>query len=117
MAQEADNQYEASDESSENELLDRSLSVWKGWNWNVKDVFDPIPLDLHTASSIGQYDVVRSYIARYTCINYLNHHVVNTNIRHIYHCTNCTTCKEAHITGACVEKNNIVKKVVTLEEK
>lgn len=82
MAQEADNQYEASDESSENELLDRSLSVWKGWNWNVKDVFDPIPLDLHTASSIGQYDVVRSYIARYTCIYYLNH-VVNTNIRHI----------------------------------
>ena len=58
MAQEADNQYEASDESSENELLDRSLSVWKGWNWNVKDVFDPIPLDLHTASSIGQYDAV-----------------------------------------------------------
>lgn len=72
MAQEADNQYEASDESSENELLDRSLSVWKGWNWNVKDVFDPIPLDLHTASSIGQYDVVRSYIARKVDLNKKN---------------------------------------------
>ncbi|XP_061169917.1 ankyrin repeat and SAM domain-containing protein 3-like [Saccostrea echinata] len=72
MAQEADNQYEASDESSENELLDRSLSVWKGWNWNVKDVFDPVPLDLHTASSIGQYDVVRSYISRKVDLNKKN---------------------------------------------
>ncbi|XP_033758820.1 LOW QUALITY PROTEIN: ankyrin repeat and SAM domain-containing protein 3-like [Pecten maximus] len=62
MASEADAQYEASDESSENELLDKSLSVWKGWN--VKETFDPIPLDLHTASSIGHYDCVRSFISR-----------------------------------------------------
>ncbi|XP_060073804.1 ankyrin repeat and SAM domain-containing protein 3-like [Ylistrum balloti] len=62
MASEVDAQYEASDESSENELLDKSLSVWKGWN--VKETFDPIPLDLHTASSIGHYDCVRSFIAR-----------------------------------------------------
>lgn len=62
MASEVDAQYEASDESSENELLDKSLSVWKGWN--VKETFDPIPLDLHTASSIGHYDCVRSFISR-----------------------------------------------------
>ena len=65
MATEADTQYEASDESSENELLDCSLSVWKGLGWNVKERFDPVPLDLHTASSIGQYDCVRDFISRY----------------------------------------------------
>lgn len=56
-----DAQYEASDESSENELLERSLSVWQGWD--VKDE-SSIPLDLHTASSIGHYDSVRSFITR-----------------------------------------------------
>jgi hypothetical protein len=56
-----DAQYEASDESSENELLERSLSVWHGWD--VKDE-SSIPLDLHTASSIGHYDSVRSFITR-----------------------------------------------------
>ena len=67
MAAEVDttqNEYEASDESSENELLDKSLSVWKGLGWNVKETFDPIPLDLHTASSIGHFDCVRNFISR-----------------------------------------------------
>ncbi|OWF38943.1 ankyrin repeat and SAM domain-containing protein 3-like [Mizuhopecten yessoensis] len=70
MASEVDAQYEASDESSENELLDKSLSVWKGWN--VKETFDPIPLDLHTASSIGHYDCVRSFIQRKVDLNKKN---------------------------------------------
>ncbi|XP_076458051.1 ankyrin repeat and SAM domain-containing protein 3-like [Babylonia areolata] len=55
--------YEASDEASENELLERSLSVWRGWS-NICEDFTPIPLDIHTASSIGQYDCVRALIAK-----------------------------------------------------
>ncbi|XP_077985177.1 ankyrin repeat and SAM domain-containing protein 3-like [Glandiceps talaboti] len=57
--------YEASDEASESELLDSSLSRWRG-GWNpteTKENFDPIPLDLYTASSIGQYDCVHAIIA------------------------------------------------------
>ncbi|XP_050416603.2 ankyrin repeat and SAM domain-containing protein 3 [Patella vulgata] len=56
--------YEASDEASENELLDKSLSVWRGWNPSVidKDDFSPVRIDIHTASSIGQYESVRSLI-------------------------------------------------------
>ncbi|XP_078667644.1 LOW QUALITY PROTEIN: ankyrin repeat and SAM domain-containing protein 3-like [Branchiostoma floridae x Branchiostoma belcheri] len=56
--------YEASDEASENELLDRSLSMWRGWGSLSADAdgFDPIPIDLHTASSIGQYDTVRAIV-------------------------------------------------------
>ncbi|KAJ8322386.1 hypothetical protein KUTeg_000857 [Tegillarca granosa] len=73
MAGENDAQYEASDEASESELLDKSLSVWKG-QWNVKEVFDPVPLDLHTASSIGQYDCVRSFIqSQQVDLNRRNH--------------------------------------------
>ncbi|KAK3107869.1 hypothetical protein FSP39_024033 [Pinctada imbricata] len=72
MATEADSQYEASDESSENELLDCSLSVWKGLGWNVKERFDPVPLDLHTASSIGQYDCVRDFISKQVDLNKKN---------------------------------------------
>lgn len=58
--------YEASDESSENELLDRSLSLWRGWVAidDDDDDFAPCPLDLHTASSIGHYECVRTIIAR-----------------------------------------------------
>ena len=57
--------YEASDESSENELLDRSLSLWTGWGpVEKKEGFSLVPLDLHTAASIGQYDRVRSIIQR-----------------------------------------------------
>lgn len=59
--------YEASDESSENELLDRSLSLWRGWVAidDDDDDFAPCPLDLHTASSIGHYECVRTIIARW----------------------------------------------------
>ena len=57
-----DPHYEASDESSENELLERSLSVWHGRDFKDES---SIPLDLHTASSIGHYDSVRSFISRY----------------------------------------------------
>ncbi|XP_071807043.1 ankyrin repeat and SAM domain-containing protein 3-like [Asterias amurensis] len=56
--------YEASDEASESELLDKSLSMWKGWSTLEGDPsFRPTPLDLHTASSIGLYDCVNAYIA------------------------------------------------------
>jgi hypothetical protein len=55
--------YEASDEASETELLDKSLSVWKGWSSLESDEdFKPIPLDLHTAASIGSYDCVRAIV-------------------------------------------------------
>ncbi len=67
MAQpnELDYPYEASDEASENELLDRSLSVWKGWSGVPNEEFEPIPLDLHTGCSIGHYDCVRAILDRY----------------------------------------------------
>ena len=64
LLEEFDANY-ASDESSENELLDRSLSVWRGWKNDDEPDFKPIPLDLHTASSIGEYDRVWSIIQRY----------------------------------------------------
>lgn len=54
--------YEGSDESSENELLEKSLSVWRGWNAVGREDFAPVPLDLHTACSIGHFDSVRSFI-------------------------------------------------------
>ncbi|XP_046369283.2 ankyrin repeat and SAM domain-containing protein 3-like isoform X1 [Haliotis rufescens] len=56
--------YEASDEASESELLDKSLSFWKGWGVVEKEVFTPVPHDIHTACSIGHYDYVRSLIIR-----------------------------------------------------
>ena len=62
---ELDYPYEASDEASENELLDRSLSVWRGWSsLEKKEDFAPIYLDLYTASSLGQYDCVRAFIQK-----------------------------------------------------
>ncbi|XP_011660395.2 ankyrin repeat and SAM domain-containing protein 3 isoform X3 [Strongylocentrotus purpuratus] len=65
--------YEASDEASESELLDKSLSMWKGWSaLDSKCAFEPIPLDLHTAASIGQYDCVHAYIASDFDINKKN---------------------------------------------
>ncbi|KAK2176456.1 hypothetical protein NP493_661g04006 [Ridgeia piscesae] len=63
MVAELDYSYDGSDESSENELLDRSLSVWKGGCLENEN-FLPIPLDLHTAASIGQYDCVHTLITR-----------------------------------------------------
>ncbi|XP_033096744.1 ankyrin repeat and SAM domain-containing protein 3-like [Anneissia japonica] len=53
--------YEASDEASETELLDRSLSVWRGYD-SLQDQFNPIPLDLYTACSIGHYETVHAFI-------------------------------------------------------
>lgn len=57
--------YEASDEASESELLDRSLSVWSGPSSFGGDDFTPVALDLHTASSIGHYGCVRSIIEKW----------------------------------------------------
>ncbi|CAH1795911.1 unnamed protein product [Owenia fusiformis] len=59
--------YEASDEASEGELLDRSLSCWKGFTsvtLGIEEEFTPIPLCLCTAASIGSFDVVRSLIQK-----------------------------------------------------
>ncbi|CAG5119393.1 unnamed protein product, partial [Candidula unifasciata] len=56
--------YEASDEASENELLERSLSVWKGWTSIEWEDFAPTALDIHTACSIGHYEWVRSIILK-----------------------------------------------------
>ncbi|XP_059154283.1 ankyrin repeat and SAM domain-containing protein 3-like [Physella acuta] len=56
--------YEASDEASENELLERSLSVWRGWSAIEWEDFTPIALDIHTACSIGHFDWVRSLILK-----------------------------------------------------
>ena len=60
--------YEASDEASESEMLDRSLSVWKGWSSlavsSATEHFAPIPLDLHTAASIGQYESINNFVQR-----------------------------------------------------
>ncbi|GCC31631.1 ankyrin repeat and SAM domain-containing protein 3 [Chiloscyllium punctatum] len=53
---------ELSDESSETELLNRSLSMWHGFEQLVGCEDLDVPLDLHTASSIGQYDVVKQCI-------------------------------------------------------
>lgn len=56
---------EGSDDTSENELLNRSLSVWKGnKGTETKETFEPIPLDYHTASSLGLYDCVQSHLVR-----------------------------------------------------
>lgn len=55
---------ELSDEASESELLSCSLSMWHGIGqmicWEELDV----PLDLHTASSVGQCEVVQECIQR-----------------------------------------------------
>ncbi|KAM8960234.1 ankyrin repeat and SAM domain-containing protein 3 [Pelodytes ibericus] len=51
---------ELSDEASETEMLCRSLSIWYGEPLDGLD----LPLDLHTAASIGQYDVVQHFVRR-----------------------------------------------------
>lgn len=61
--------------SSESELLDKSLSMWIGWNETLSadETFDPIPLDLHTAASLGDYDCVKDLLSRYsTSLNCLH---------------------------------------------
>jgi hypothetical protein len=65
VAPDLDYPYEFSDESSsESELLDKSLSVWRGWQIEDEPDFKPVPLDLATAASIGQYDRVWAIINR-----------------------------------------------------
>lgn len=55
---------ELSDEASESELLSRSLSMWHGVGHVVCREELDVPLDLHTASSVGQYEVVQECIQR-----------------------------------------------------
>ncbi|XP_074052392.1 ankyrin repeat and SAM domain-containing protein 3 isoform X3 [Macrotis lagotis] len=55
---------ELSDEASESELLNRSLSMWHGPGHLVCQEELDVPLDIHTASSIGQYEVVKECIQR-----------------------------------------------------
>ncbi|XP_017274051.1 ankyrin repeat and SAM domain-containing protein 3 isoform X2 [Kryptolebias marmoratus] len=54
---------ELSDEASESEQLGSSLSLWLGESLLRPEELD-VPLDLHTACSIGQYDVVAECIKR-----------------------------------------------------
>ncbi|XP_070708454.1 ankyrin repeat and SAM domain-containing protein 3 [Pempheris klunzingeri] len=54
---------ELSDEASESEQLGASLSLWLGDNLVRPEELD-VPLDLHTACSIGQYDVVAESIKK-----------------------------------------------------
>ncbi|NXG37588.1 ANKS3 protein, partial [Dromaius novaehollandiae] len=53
---------ELSDEASESELLSRSLSMWHGVSQMICREELDVPLDLHTASSVGQYEVVQECI-------------------------------------------------------
>lgn len=55
---------ELSDEASESEQLGASLSVWLGAGQLVRPEELDVPLDLHTAASIGQHDVVVECIRR-----------------------------------------------------
>ncbi|XP_035876872.1 ankyrin repeat and SAM domain-containing protein 3 isoform X5 [Phyllostomus discolor] len=55
---------ELSDEASEPELLTRSLSMWHGLGAQVSCEELAVPLDLHTAASIGQYEVVKECVQR-----------------------------------------------------
>ncbi|TSL82517.1 Ankyrin repeat and SAM domain-containing protein 3 [Bagarius yarrelli] len=54
---------ELSDEASESEQLGSSLSVWLADSGSGQEELD-VPLDLHTACSIGQYDVVAECIRK-----------------------------------------------------
>ncbi|XP_076998023.1 ankyrin repeat and SAM domain-containing protein 3 isoform X3 [Tamandua tetradactyla] len=55
---------ELSDEASEPELLNHSLSMWHGLGTQVGREELDVPLDLHTAASIGQYEVVKECAQR-----------------------------------------------------
>ncbi|XP_072229772.1 ankyrin repeat and SAM domain-containing protein 3 [Leuresthes tenuis] len=54
---------ELSDEASESEQLGASLSMWLGDSLLPPEELN-VPLDLHTACSIGQYDVVAEFIKK-----------------------------------------------------
>ncbi|XP_043945259.1 ankyrin repeat and SAM domain-containing protein 3 [Protopterus annectens] len=53
---------EYSDEASESELLNRSLSMWHGGSHQVNQKELDVPLDQYTAASVGQYDVIKDCI-------------------------------------------------------
>nr|XP_034987650.1 ankyrin repeat and SAM domain-containing protein 3 isoform X3 [Zootoca vivipara] len=59
-----DTMSELSDEASESDLLNLSLSMWHGAGQMVSRQELDVPLDLHTAASIGQYEVVKESIQR-----------------------------------------------------
>lgn len=65
MAADYDGFYEASDEASENEMLEASLSKWKGFCYANEEDFFPIPVDIHTAASVGLYDCVQLALNRW----------------------------------------------------
>ena len=71
MAADYDGLYEASDEASENEMLESSLSKWKGFCVSNENDFNPIPLDIHTAASVGQYDCIQMAVKRYSYVTLL----------------------------------------------
>lgn len=60
-------EFDTPEEVSEMEYLNQSLSVWKGKR-EYSDIlyycddFEPVPLDLHTACSIGHVECVRQCI-------------------------------------------------------
>ncbi|KAJ6657563.1 hypothetical protein lerEdw1_002278 [Lerista edwardsae] len=64
LVQSAGAMSELSDETSESELLNRSLSMWHGAGQQVCCQELDVPLDLHTAASIGQCEVVQECIWR-----------------------------------------------------
>lgn len=53
------------DDSSDTDFFNSSLSIWRGPRSSLEDSEKPLALDLHTASSLGNYDVVRMYINRF----------------------------------------------------
>lgn len=59
---------ELSDEASESEQLGSSLSLWLGDSLVQAEELD-VPLDLHTACSIGQYDVVAECIQKWVILS------------------------------------------------
>lgn len=76
---------ELSDEASEWEQLGSSLSLWLGYSLVRPEELD-VPLDLHTACSIGQYDVVAQCIqkwvipARSIAFRFLIHFIHSTSV-------------------------------------
>lgn len=55
----------ASDDASDNDFFNSSLSIWRGSKTSFEETDEPVVLDLHTASSIGNYDAVQKYINRF----------------------------------------------------
>lgn len=54
-----------SDDSGDSDFFNSSLSIWRGPRSSLEGEYEPVSLDLHTASSIGNFDIVRMYINRY----------------------------------------------------